>query len=513
MIEMMAGASQSDGPQLVISTSGINSIMTINARGNGLKVARDISGNVLFDTIRQPSLQNWDTIEINVQEGYNSLLYFWFEPRKGRLTKDDTIIIETVNMLTVLDWKAYPYSSLVFHPEGKEGQQTLWLLPDYLPKALRTLEGLTTRANYFNQNVSGWDTSRLTSLRNAFNGCWSFNGDGVNFDTSNVTDMSNMFKECGALLFFIYGHPNLDTSKVTDFSGMYEAAWTGGGKLQFDMSNALYMDRMFKNSRGNVDVSALKFPKVKSLEGVFAGVTEFTGTWLSSWNVSNVTNFRDMFSGSELQTGVSNWDVSKATNMSRMFRGCYFFDGNVSNWNTSNVTDMSGMFQSAGGGGLNLSGWRVDKVTDMSSMFDNMQNAKPLSIGNWNTGNVTNMSRMFSFNYHNAGDLSNWNVSKVTDMSYMFSQGSADNPSIGFSNWNTSSVTNMEGMFQQSSVNIPNITNWNTSNVKNMSKMFENSYYFNQDLTVWNVSKVTQHENFANGVGSWPLNRHPHFPT
>lgn len=54
---------------------------------------------------------------------------------------------------------------------------------------------------------------------------------------------------------------------------------------------------------------------------------------LSNWDVSNVTNMKEMFSYSRyFNQPIGNWDVSKVTNMRGMFESAYSFNQDLSNW-------------------------------------------------------------------------------------------------------------------------------------------------------------------------------------
>ena len=46
--------------------------------------------------------------------------------------------------------------------------------------------------------------------------------------------------------------------------------------------------------------------------------TEFSGD-ISKWNVSNVTNMREMFAHSKFDGDISKWDVSNVKNINHMF--------------------------------------------------------------------------------------------------------------------------------------------------------------------------------------------------
>jgi surface protein len=50
----------------------------------------------------------------------------------------------------------------------------------------------------------------------------------------------------------------------------------------------------------------------------------------------------------ELKYGhISEWDVSNVTNMSNLFSGCSEFNEDLSKWETIKVKNFSGMFQRA----------------------------------------------------------------------------------------------------------------------------------------------------------------------
>ena len=69
--------------------------------------------------------------------------------------------------------------------------------------------------------------------------------------------------------------------------------------------------------------------------------------------------------------GLETWDVSKVTDMRDMFYSCYSLtELNISNWDVSNVTNMNCMFEYCRNlTELNISNWDVSKVTNMTNMF------------------------------------------------------------------------------------------------------------------------------------------------
>ena len=150
----------------------------------------------------------------------------------------------------------------------------------------------------FNQDISSWDTSSVTSMYVMFGGATSFNQPIGNWDTSSVTDMRFMFSSARA---FNQDIEDWDTSSVTDMSEMFSSASS------------------FNQPIGN-------------------------------WDVSNVTDMSWMFHqhpdyfSSTFNQPIGNWDVSSVTNMSYMFSSASSFNQPIGNWDTSSVTDMSSMF-------------------------------------------------------------------------------------------------------------------------------------------------------------------------
>ena len=129
----------------------------------------------------------------------------------------------------------------------------------------------------------------------------------------------------------------------------------------------------------------------------FKNVKQIIG--LETWDVSNVTDMRNMFykCSSLKKLNIHNWNVSNVTNMNTMFQYCSSLkELNIDTWDVSNVTNMCGMFSGCKSlTELNISNWDVSKVTSMGSMFDSCKSLTELNISNWDVSNVTEMSGMF----------------------------------------------------------------------------------------------------------------------
>ena len=197
---------------------------------------------------------------------------------------------------------------------------------------------------------------------------------------------------------------------------------------------------------------------------------------ISDWNVSEVTDMSDLFSGcTTFNDDISRWDVSKVTNMEEMFEWAKEFNQPIGDWDVSKVTNMKGMFHYAYKFNKPIGDWNVSNVTNMQEMFCEAK-AFNQRIGDWDVSKVTNMSTMFQDAFEFNRPIGKWNVSNVTDMSWMFVLTESFDEPVGFNqpigDWDVSKVTNMEQMFAGATAFNQYIRNWNVSNVTNMEDMF-----------------------------------------
>jgi len=265
-----------------------------------------------------------------------------------------------------------------------------------------------TNPSNFNQDISSWDTSSVTSMESMFSST-AFNQDIGDWDVSNVTDMIGMFSLNSA---FNQDIGDWDVSNVTDMGGMFNAAL------------------VFNQDIGN-------------------------------WDVSNVTDMDYMFvEASSFNQDIGSWDVSNVTNMNYMFREATAFNQYIGNWDTSSVTSMESMFSSTAFN-QDIGDWDVSNVTDMIGMFS-LNSAFNQDIGDWDTSSTITMSIMFAVNPAFNQDIGNWDTSSVTDMGQMFVDATSFNQDIG--NWDVSSVLICGGFSDntpQWTLPQPNFTNCN----------------------------------------------------
>ncbi len=103
------------------------------------------------------------------------------------------------------------------------------------------------RLNTFNQDISSWDVSSVTSMSATFNGAVSFDQDISSWDVSSVTDMSSMFNTAGN---FNQDIGSWNVSSVTSMSAMFNGAVSFDHDISsWDVSSVTNMNSMFLGVR------------------------------------------------------------------------------------------------------------------------------------------------------------------------------------------------------------------------------------------------------------------------
>ena len=381
---------------------------------------------------------------------------------------------------------------------------------------------ISTDAGFYgctNMNCNATDapTITTTSLLRYFRGCTNFNGAIGNWNVSSVTNIQEIFSSTS----INQDLSSWDVSSVTNMDSVFSNTPFNQDIGGWDVSSVTNMTDMFRQASSfNQDIGSWDTSSLTQAEGVFDRATVFNNGGSSSinnWDVSSVTNMRDMFYSSGFNQNIGNWNVENVTTMLQMFMYSTFNNGgspDINNWRpiscnsfyymfgmtpfnqpienwplSANNISMNYMFRSSQ---FNqpLANWDTSNVINMGDMF--MQSKFNQPIGNWNTSNNISLSRTFykcPFNQ----DIGNWDTSSVTNMGSAFHSGSF-NQDIG--SWNTSNVTNMGAMFYYNSSFNQDIGSWDTSSVTNMSNMLYNADAFNQDISDWDINQVSNFSNF-----------------
>ena len=386
----------------------------------------------------------------------------------------------------------------------------------------------------FNLDISGWDTSNITTMSEMFAGSSTFNQDISSWNTSSVTNMDKMFFYATA-----FSDQNLSSWNIanvtthTDFmssagAGNTEPSWSAitapltkndlttliaaytadnngsdaGGSYADQLINAntstiTNFYGLFKdNTTFNLDISKWNTSRVQYMAYTFQNASSFNQD-LSTWNTSSVILNSDFSTGAGSQTIEPSWPaliqlkeivaLYKANHNAVDSNGT-LYSSLIINFDTSSITNMSRLFYNDTNFDLNISAWNTSNVTDLSYLFSGASSFNQ-DISAWNTSNVTNMISTFygavSFNK----PLNSWNVSKVTTMYNTFYNATIFNQPL--SSWNTSSVTKMNQMFYKGTAFNQNINSWNVANVTSMVSLFGYASSFNQNISDWNTSNVT----------------------
>lgn len=171
----------------------------------------------------------------------------------------------------------------------------LTAVPAHLPANVTNVASMLSATGAFNQDISGWDISRVTNLASMFRSS-RFNGDISRWDTSSVTNMSSMFVGAG----FNQDISRWDTSRVTNMSSMFSRAGSFNRPL-------------------------------------------------NGWDTSSVTNMESMFSdAAEFNQDISRWDTSHVGNMSFMFERASGFNQSLASWRIAASTNLTGALDGSG---------------------------------------------------------------------------------------------------------------------------------------------------------------------
>ncbi|MBR3640259.1 MAG: BspA family leucine-rich repeat surface protein, partial [Clostridia bacterium] len=157
-------------------------------------------------------------------------------------------------------------------------------------------------------DLSGWNTSLITSMDRMFKGCSSVKCiDSSTWETGNVTTMASMFTNCTDL-------EHIDVS-TWDFS-----------KVTTIMANTAVTDGMFAGCSSLKEFIAPNKTtnKIKSVYGMFYNCTDLERVDLTGWNLGAATSSASMFSGcTSLETLIlKDCAFTAASSISNMFYNC-----------------------------------------------------------------------------------------------------------------------------------------------------------------------------------------------
>lgn len=410
--------------------SGLTSLTDINL--SGMNTANVTEMTNMFNGCT--SLKNLDISGWDISNVTNSAGIFGNCKSLESVTMNNWVnASETSNLRTMLSiLQTTPVNTLVMQNCDFRGTS------DLSQGGTGIFQGLS---NLTTLDVTGWDTSDLQTINNAFIGCDGLETiTGINtWNVSKVTSLSNTFHSCENLKSLDLS--NWDTSNVTTMVNMF----SGSPKLT------------------DLNLSGMNTAKVTNMAMMFQGCSALKTLDISGWDISNISNVSSIFNDCKglesltMNDWVSNSDGSilgefvyylKALNTfnkmrtlemrnfkytgtnSLLQRNQGIFQGltiltsiDVTGWNLPNIEKLENSFNSCSNLEtiIGIDTWKFPEVTSLNYLFNSCSSLKSLDLGKWDTTKVTSMSSMFngckSLEYL---DISGWDISNVTTFSSMF---------------------------------------------------------------------------------------------
>lgn len=198
---------------------------------------------------------------------------------------------------------------------------------------------------------------------------------------------------------------------------------------------------------------------VTSLQGAF-GFVKSTPAVVGSWDVSNVTDFRNTWQGAKDFPDITAWDTTAGEDFSRMF-AVTTFNQDIGGWSTGSAENFSEMF------------------TDT-----------PFSqyIGDWDVGNVTEFNGMFYLNTAYNQPFTNWEPMKTSPVSFTgaFWGATAFNQPLDFLSGAQLGWT--RNMFRGATSFDQDVNMLDVSQVQYFNDMFRDASAFSKDVSGFDVS-------------------------
>ena len=242
--------------------------------------------------------------------------------------------------------KAYLGANLVFSSGDTTSFITTW-------RTTTTNETITipTSGGGYNYDISTSDGQTFTSVSGNQAITFATAGD---YDVSISGDFPRININNG-----------IDKDKLIDIKQWGNIAWTNFVSAFSGCSNLV----------GSF-TDAPNLANVTNFESSFRNCSSFSAN-LSTWDVSNVTNFSAAFlifgatAPSTPVSGLGSWDMSSATNIGSMLRNQTNYNEDLSSWDVSNCTNMTNTFFGSTSFDQNLSSWDIVNVASFTNFAKN----------------------------------------------------------------------------------------------------------------------------------------------
>ena len=324
----------------------------------------------------------------------------------------------------------------------------------------------------FNADLSKWDVSSVTSMRDMFSDCRDFEGVGLEtWNTERVETMAGIFRNCETFATDVSGWKGKATETPMKDAVKGAVAFQRAFVCERDptegvMLNTCAPNESIDSSLGEDEEDEEKKDKLPLTDETFHNAIE---ECLQSNPIGG------MCKGSEYGI-MPDWDVSRVTDMSKAFYDMWDFNGDLSKWDVKNLKNAQEMFYGADTFNADISEWNTQNLQNCQDMFHDAKSFNR-SIDHWKTHTVTNMNGMFMGAKKFNSDISNWDVQNVQSMRDMFAETFNFNQPIG--KWNVKSCRDMRFMFSKAKTFKQKINNWKGPAAKEAQfKMFSDAYSF-----------------------------------
>lgn len=232
---------------------------------------------------------------------------------------------------------------------------------------------------------------------------------------------------------------------------------------------------------------------------------------LSKIDVSKVESFEGLFKNSTRTdfSGIEKWDVSHVTNMRQMFYNCKNFNADISKWNVSNVSAMAQMFYNCKEFSQDLHSWDMSGMKGhlngqfLSNMFKNADKMTQRVIDAYvelGKQNIRPEERFSKLPIPRPKDYKKLVVPHTdSDVQEMFERIE------DFANMDTSAVHNLDGVLKETKKKeLKNGEALDFSNVKSANDFLKDAKNFNMNFTFdkgWRDLKYAN--NFMSGTDAY----------
>ena len=165
-----------------------------------------------------------------------------------------------------------------------------------------------------------------------------------NFGNGFVIDQNTRFGDCGRLNITATDLPLITTNSFFQMFENCTALVFNESVNDWDVSNVTNFNYALKAPRFSQTLKTWDTSSATSLAFMVNVVNLVDSTLeFNDWDVSNVTNFSQMFRANNYNKPLNNWQINtnNNVNMQRMFRDNTTFNQDISDWNFSKVTSLS----------------------------------------------------------------------------------------------------------------------------------------------------------------------------